>query len=84
MHSNRSRGTLMSDGDHSAQGRLKSNAPTVKKWVIATEPIHLNNWFIQELNIVMLLRDVKQCCSCLELFFCWQNGTKTGNMVSKT
>ncbi len=27
MHSNRSRGTLMSYGDHSAQRRFKSNAP---------------------------------------------------------
>ncbi len=23
---------------------------TVNKWVIATEPNHLNDWFIQELN----------------------------------
>ncbi len=29
MHSNRSRGTLMSYGDHSAQRRFKSNAPNV-------------------------------------------------------
>ncbi len=29
MHSNHSRGTLMSYGDHSAQRRLKSNAPHV-------------------------------------------------------
>ncbi len=29
MHSNRSRGTLMSYGDHSAQRRFKSNAPLV-------------------------------------------------------
>ncbi len=29
MHSNRSRGTLMSYGDHSAQRRFKLNAPTV-------------------------------------------------------
>ncbi len=43
---------------------------TVNKWVIATEPNHLNSWFIQELNnIILLLRDAKQCCSCLELFF---------------
>ncbi len=43
---------------------------TINKWVIATEPNHLNGWFIQERNnIVLLLRDAKQCCSCLELFF---------------
>ncbi len=43
---------------------------SVNKWVIATEPNHLNGWFIQERNnIVLLLRDAKQCCSCLELFF---------------
>ncbi len=43
---------------------------TVNKWVIATEPNHLNGWFIQERNnIIMLLRDAKQCCSCKELFF---------------
>ncbi len=41
---------------------------TVNKWVIATEPNHLNDWFIQERITVMLLRDAKQCCSCLELF----------------
>ncbi len=29
MHSNRSHGTLMSYGDHSAQRRFKSNAPNV-------------------------------------------------------
>ncbi len=31
-------------------------------WVIATEPNHLNSWFIQKQNTVMLLRDTKQCC----------------------
>ncbi len=38
------------------------------KWVIATEQNHLNGWLVQKLNIVMLLRDANQCCSCLELF----------------
>ncbi len=38
------------------------------KWVIAIEPNHLNCWFIQERNIVMLLRDAKQRCGCLEWF----------------
>ncbi len=42
---------------------------TVNKRVIANEPNHLNGFLIQELNIVMLLRDAEQCCSCLELFF---------------
>ncbi len=40
---------------------------TINKWVIATEPNHLNGWFIQERNnIVLLLRDAKQCCSEME------------------
>ncbi len=52
------------------------------KWVIASEPNHLNDWFIQERISVMLLRDTKQCCSCSH--FCWWNRAKTGNMVSKT
>ncbi len=42
---------------------------TVNKWIIATEPNYLNSWFIQERSTVMLLRDAKQCCGCLELFF---------------
>ncbi len=29
---------------------------TVNKWVIVIEPNHLNSWFIQERNTVMLLR----------------------------
>ncbi len=33
---------------------------TVKR-VIAIEPDHLNSWFIQERNTVMLLRDAKLC-----------------------
>ncbi len=37
---------------------------TVNKWVIATEPNHLNGWFIQEWNNI-----AKQWCSCLELYF---------------
>ncbi len=32
---------------------------TVKKWVIAIEPNHLNSWFIQKINIA--LRDAKLC-----------------------
>ncbi len=35
MHSNRSRGTLMSYGDHSAQRHFKSNAPTVSPSTLA-------------------------------------------------
>ncbi len=42
---------------------------TVNKWVIVTEPNHLNEWFIQERITVMLLRDAKHRCSCLEEFF---------------
>ena len=40
---------------------------TVNKWVIAIEPNHLNGWFIQERNTIMLLRDAKQWL-CLEWF----------------
>ncbi len=29
------------------------------KWVIATEPNHLNGWFITKQNTIMLLRDTK-------------------------
>ncbi len=57
---------------------------TFNKWVIAIEPNHLKSWFIQERNIVMLLRDAKQCCGCVWNYFCWWNRAKTGNMVSKT
>ncbi len=32
---------------------------TVNKWVIATEPNHLNGWFIQERITVMLLKQSK-------------------------
>ncbi len=57
---------------------------TVNKWVIATEPNHLNEWFIQERITVMLLRDTKQCCDCVWNNFCRRNGAKPGNIVSKT
>ncbi len=39
------------------------------KRVTATEPNHLNDLIIQERITVMLLRDAKQCCGCLELSF---------------
>ncbi len=39
---------------------------TGNKWVTATEPNHLNDWIIQERITVMLLRDTKQRCGCLE------------------
>ncbi len=42
---------------------------TVNKWVTASEPNHLNDWFIQERITVMLLRDTKQCCSCVWSYF---------------
>ncbi len=50
------------------------------KWVIAIEPNHLNGWFIQERNTVMLLRDMKQRYGCLEWFLL----AKSAIMVSKT
>ncbi len=34
--------------------------------------------------MVMLFRDVKQCCGCVWNYFCWRNRAKTDNMVSKT
>ncbi len=38
---------------------------TGNKWVIVTEPNHLNDWIIQERITLMLLRDAKQRCGCL-------------------
>ncbi len=34
---------------------------TVNNAVIAIEPNHLNGWFIQERNTIMLLKDAKLC-----------------------
>ncbi len=41
--------------------------------IIVIEPNHLNDWFIQERITVMLLRDTKQCCSCVWSYLCWRN-----------
>ncbi len=52
---------------------------TVNKRVIATEPNHLTVDSFRKKHL-MLLRDAKQL---LGIIFCWRNGAKTGNMVSK-
>ncbi len=61
---------------------------SVNKWVNAFEPNHLNGWFIQEQNTIMLLTDTKQAVEyflefTVWIIYCWWNGAKTGNMVSK-
>ncbi len=38
----------------------KCHQVTVNKWVIVIKPNHMNSWFIQEQN-TMLLRDKKLC-----------------------
>ncbi len=55
---------------------LKWEIKTASRWqkvtgnkrVIANIPNHFNGLLIQERITVMLLRDAKQCCSCLEFF----------------
>ncbi len=47
------------------RGYITSVSVTINKRVIAIELNHLNDWFIQKRNTVVLLRDAKQRSGCV-------------------